>query len=108
MRRLLVALALAGLLAGLPGAAAAGPGDARTPRGSKRVTLDRVEVEPSRLGLLRVRLFVNAIDLDTIGSVITVGGADAWKIAGSAAIKKFPYLTGVYAGADAETAIVLI
>jgi len=103
-RRLLVALVLVGLAAGV----AAAQGD-RKPRGAKRVTLDRVEVEPSRLdGLLRVRMFVSAIDLDTIGSVIAVAGADAWRIGGSAAVRKIPYVTGVYAGADAETAIVFV
>src|SRR5688500_5421468 len=103
MPRWLLALILVGLVA-----RDATAGD-RTPRGAKRVTVDRVEVEPSRLeGLLRVRLFVNAIDLDTIGSVIAVAGEDAWKIGGSAAIKKIPYVTGVYAGASAETALVLI
>jgi hypothetical protein len=77
--------------------------------GTKRVTVDRVEVEPSPLhGLLRLRLFVSAIDLDTFGSVITVGGAKAWLIEGNPAIKRLPHLLGLYAAADSELAIVFV
>ena len=90
-------------------AALAAPVDAapKGPRGTTRVTVDRVDVEPSPLhGMARVRLFVSAIDLDTVGSVIPVPGA-AWAI-DAAGLKRVPFLVGRFAAAESPLAVVLV
>lgn len=74
----------------------------------QRITVDRVEVEPSPLhGMVRVRLFVSAIDLATVGTVLSVTGADSWDLK-NPALKKVPYLAGQWAAADTEAAIVVV
>jgi len=99
-----VALALAGALAVAPAPARADDED----RGMQRITVDRVEIEPSPLhGLMRVRLFVSAIDLSTIGSVLAITDEDGWEL-GNPALRKIPYLAGAWAGADTEAAIVFV
>jgi hypothetical protein len=102
-RSLLVALAVTGALAVAPAARA----DDQE-RGMQRITVDRVEVEPSPLpGLVRVRLFVSAIDLATVGSVLAITGPDAWEIK-NAQLRKIPYLAGQWGSAQTEAAIVIV
>ncbi|MCA9677034.1 MAG: VWA domain-containing protein, partial [Myxococcales bacterium] len=99
-----VAIALA---VGLAPSRAAHAGD-DDPLGLKRITVDRVEVTPSVLhGLTRLRVFVNAIDLETAGSVLDVAGKKTWTLEGTG-LKNVPYLAGTFDGADAETAIVFV
>lgn len=77
-------------------------------RGMQRITVDRVEVEPSPLhGLVRLRLFVSAIDLATVGTVLSITGAEDWELK-NPALRKVPYLAGQWGAADSEAAIALV
>ena len=102
-RQVLVALALAGAIA--PATARAEDED----RGMQRITVDRIEVEPSPLhGLVRLRLFVSAIDLATAGTVLAVTGAEAWDVK-HPALRNVPYLTGRWgASTGTEAAIAIV
>jgi hypothetical protein len=99
MRRLGLAglLLIAGSLAGVPAAVAAGP----------RLLLDRAELEPSWFpGLARLRLHVTAIQLE--GSLIAVGASDPFVLAISGSRRREPYLVGRYAGSGGATALVVV
>jgi hypothetical protein len=75
----------------------------------QRVTIDRVDLEPSPVnGYARLRVFVSAVDLSQSGIVMPVYGDHAWKLQISGGAKSIPYLAGVYDGADADTAIALV
>jgi len=83
--------------------------DDNTLRGMQRVTLDRVEASTSALhGMVRLRLFVSAIDLGTAGSVLPISGKKTWSIKGSGNIKSTPYVAGFYSEAVTETAIMIV
>lgn len=105
LRRVALVAALATATVVPPTAA----GEPDAPRGLQRVTLDRVETEASLLpGLVRLRLFVSAIDLGTVGSVLTIAGKKTWELDGAGGLKRTPYVAGAYEGADAETAVVFV
>lgn len=115
MRRapLPVALAVAAVAAFALAGALAGPGVARAqradePQGLKRITADRVIAEPSMIhGMVLLRVFVSAIDLETGGSVLDVAGGKSWTLDG-AGLKGVPYAAGTYDAADSDTAIVFV
>lgn len=93
-RALLLALAVAA--AGAP-AHAAGP----------RLLLDRAEVEPSVFGgLVRVRLYVTAVQLE--GALIDAGGADAFALLVNGSRRREPYLSGRFKGTTAPASVVLV
>ncbi len=104
MRRRLAVLAGLALCLSAPRARADG-----TAPTMQRVVIDRVELEPSpMLGFARMRLFVSVVDLSQGGKVMDIYGDKAWtlKIAGTE--KRVPYLAGLYDGAGAYTAVVLV
>jgi hypothetical protein len=87
------------------------PAGARADRSYDRVTLDRVDVEPSTLpGLARVRAFVSALSLTRTGRdhVLRLEGDRPWRIKIGSSDKRIPYAIGRYGQADAQTAIVLV
>ncbi len=76
--------------------------------GLKRITVDRVEAEPSVLpDLVLLRIYISAIDLETAGSVLEIAGKKSWTLQGTG-LKGIPYAAGAFDGADAETAIVFV
>jgi hypothetical protein len=103
MRRSLAVLALiVGALCatGLP--AHAGPA-------LQRITIDRVDFEPSPIwGYARLRAFVSALDLGASGKVMPITGDGAWKIKIAGGDKSIPYFAATYANADSNLAIVIV
>jgi hypothetical protein len=74
----------------------------------QRITVDRVDLEPSPLwGYARLRAFVSALDLSASGKVMPITGDGAWKLH-AGGDKSIPYLAGTFANADANLAVVLV
>src|SRR5262249_47894572 len=74
----------------------------------QRITIDRVDLEPSPIwGYARLRAFVSALDLSAAGKVMPITGDGAWKlhVGGD---KSIPYFAGTYANADSNLAVVLV
>jgi hypothetical protein len=87
------------------------PAGARADRTYDRVTLDRIDVEPSTLpGLARVRAYVSALSLTRTGRehVLGLEGDRPWRLKIGSSDKRIPYAIGRYGQADADTAIVLV
>src|SRR5262245_39508304 len=82
---------------------------ARANPAMQRVVIDRVDLEPSPVtGYARLRVFVSAVDLASAGKVMEIYGDHGWKLNIAGGAKSIPYLAGLYDGADADTAIVIV
>jgi hypothetical protein len=87
------------------------PAGVQADRSYDRVTLDRVDVEPSTLpGLARVRAFVSALSLTRTGRdhVLRLEGDRPWRLKIGSSDKRIPYAIGRYGQADAPTAVVVV
>ncbi len=103
--RLLVVVAIA-LVALADGTARA---QSSRPLGMNRLVLDHAEAQPSVVhGMIELRLFVTAMNLDQLGKVHDLA-PDAFELGGSSSVKSAPYVTGRYDGFDdAQTAIAIV
>jgi FHA domain/von Willebrand factor type A domain len=96
-------------LAGIALCAAAPSARADAPVALQRVVIDRADLEPSpMLGFARLRLYVSVVDLSQGGKVMDVYGDKAWKLKVGGSVKTVPYLAGLYDGAGANTAVVIV
>ena len=73
---------------------------------TNRVTVDRVEHEPSSLGGNRLRVYVSALSL--LGGMLDLTAAKAVKLTAGGSEIKAPFALGRYAATDAQTAIVVV